>query len=331
MASMVLLPVLIITAALLSVVLSNTPAREIGLCAVLLSIQAAFQMHTLLICAAQRVEYGPAFESSFSACIRLTEALAVLVTIQVSDSIADAALAMCLVRLMFNCAAYVTLMRNAPQYRVQWPSKARMRRYFRDSVAYLLIPLTQSLFIQVPVLVIGWTLSPLQVAVYATTRTLARSGTAFGNVLFNSVGPEIARLSGRENGKVRGLANQMILCAMVFGVSLAAVLLTFGDVGMSLLTKDQIGVVQPFFLLMVVAVLVEILWTALFTVLSALNTHVNGARMLFLAGILGCVLVYPASSAFGLQGAAFSLLIAHVVVLLMGTHQYLKNVHAKQR
>jgi O-antigen/teichoic acid export membrane protein len=129
---------------------------------------------------------------------------------------------------------------------------------------------------------------------------------------------------------VRGLANRMILGALAFGVALAAVLLVFGDLGMSLLTKDQIGVIQPFFLLMVAAVLVEILWTALFTVLGALNAHVSGARMLFVAGILGCVLVYPASSAFGLTGAACSLLIAHGVVLLMAAYQYLKNVPAKQ-
>jgi hypothetical protein len=52
--------------------------------------------------------------------------------------------------------------------------------------------------------------------------------------------------------------------------------------------------------------------------------------MLFAAGILACVLVYPASSAFGLTGAACSLLVAHGVILLMATSQYLKNVPAKQ-
>jgi O-antigen/teichoic acid export membrane protein len=330
LASGLLLPVLCATAAVIMLALPNTASREIAVCAVLLAIQAVFQTHTLLICTAQRAEYGPATESGFSACIRLIEALAVLLTIQISDSIAGAALAMCLVRLTFNSAAYVTLTRTRPQYAVRWPSIARIKSYFRDSIAYLLIPLTQSLFIQVPVLVIGWTLSPLQVAIYATTRTLARSGTAFASVLFNSAGPEIAKLSGRQVGRVRGLANRMILSALIFGVALAAALIVFGDLGMSLLTKDQIGVEQPFFLVMVSAVLVEVMWTALFTVLGALNVHVSGARMLFAAGIVACVLVYPTSSAFGLTGAACALLVAHGVVLLMAISQYLKNVPPKQ-
>ena len=78
-----------------------------------------------------------------------------------------------------------------------------------------------------------------------------------------------------------------------------------------LLTHDAVAVVQPFFLVVVIGVAAEMLWSALFTPIAAVNRH-RAVTLAFVAVAAGALaMCHVLVQAFGLTGAAIALLAAH--------------------
>jgi len=132
-------------------------------------------------------------------------------------------------------------------------------------------------------------------------------------------------------GRIRELRRLIRMHLFLTTLSAAAyvvVLLIVVDFAMRILTHGQIEVIYPFFGIMMAAVVAEMLWSSLFTPLSALNRHSSAAHLFLVTSIVGMLLCYPLTIFAGLSGAGVSVLFIHAVIcvgLLLMIRQLFKS------
>ncbi|WP_179187071.1 lipopolysaccharide biosynthesis protein [Sphingomonas sp. TZW2008] len=272
----------------------------------------------LLVCAGIRAENRPASEAMWAASGRLAEGAAIGGAALAGGGFVAAASAALLTRIVLTIAAYRWLQRRTAWLRLGFAAarRAEIARLWRPAIGYTAMPVAQALLIQGPVLIVGALLGPASVVVLATSRTLARLGTAATNMVNNSVVSEYSALAGA--GAARGfdrLVRTQLGATAVIVACYALVVLATAPLALGLLTHGRVAVVQPFFTLLVLGVAAEMLWSALFTPVSATNRH-GAVTPIFLA-VSGAALLaaVPLIAHLGVSGAALALLAAHGVMI----------------
>jgi O-antigen/teichoic acid export membrane protein len=298
-------------AGLLSVGVSDGTARATLL--LLIANVLLYQLY-LLVCAGIRAENRPASEAMWAATARLGEGLAVAGVALGGGGMVAAGGAMLASRIVFLVAGYRWLRRLSHWLRLGFAhaNSAELRRLRSPALAYMGMPIAQALLIQGPVLVVGGALGATAVVVFSTSRTLARLGTAAINMINNSLVSEYSALAGARNRA--GFARLFRLQAGVTTIvtlGYVIVVLAAAPTVLRLLTHDTVRVVQPFFLLLTIGVAAEMLWSALFTPIVAVNRH-RATTLAFLAvAAAALALCHVLVRSSGLTGAAFALLAAH--------------------
>lgn len=192
------------------------------------------------------------------------------------------ALAVLLNRVVFLMITYLWMRRVSPWVRLGWREArlSEIRRLFHPALAHMSMPVAQALMIQGPVLIIGHVLNPAAVVVFSTSRTLARLGTAVTNLLTNAFVTEYAACAGQNDiAKFSKLfRGHLALCAVAV-VGYAVSLLVLDDRLMRIFSHGKVAIVEPFFALIVGGVAAEMVWTTLFTAISAVNRHQTGASV----------------------------------------------------
>ncbi|ONF96442.1 lipopolysaccharide biosynthesis protein [Sphingomonas jeddahensis] len=314
------LPLLLAASAVLILALDLPviPQASTRAALLLMALNVLLNQFFLLVCAGIRSENRPASEAGWAATARLGEGVAIALAALAGGGMVAAAAAMVAARLLFLVASYRWLRARSAWLRLGWTqaSRATLAGLWRPALAYTALPAGQALLVQGPVLVIGALLGPAATVAFATSRTVARLGAAAVNMINNSVVSEFSALAGAGD---RRAAERLF--RMQAGVTLAATLayvlavLAVAPIVLPLLTHGAVQVAQPFFLLLVAGVTAEMLWSALFTPVAAVNRH-RGVTLAFAAlaivALAGC---YPLSQRFGLSGVALALLGAHVAMI----------------
>lgn len=280
----------------------------------LLIVNVLLNQLFLLVCAGIRAENRPASEASWAASARLGEGVAIALAAVCGGGVVAAAALMLLSRLLFLFAGYRWLRQMSAWIRMGFAhaSRAELRRLRGPSLSYMAMPIGQALLIQGPVVVVGGALGAVAVVVFSTSRTLARLGTAGINLLNNSVVSEYSALAGARNtAAFTRLSRAQIGLSVIATIAYVAVTLAIAPFALSLLTHGEVAVVQPFFLIVVLGVAAEMLWSTVFTPVSAVNRH--RAVTLAFAGVAAVALAvcHYLVPGYGLNGAAIALLLAH--------------------
>jgi O-antigen/teichoic acid export membrane protein len=274
----------------------------------------------LLVCAGIRAENRPASEAMWAATARLGEGVAVALAALGGGGVVAAAAAMVASRLLFLLAGYRWLRRLSGwlAFGLAQADRAELRRLRGPALAYMAMPIAQALLIQGPVLIVGGALGAVTVVVFSTSRTVARLGTAAINMINNSVVSEYSALAGaRDDAGFARLFRLQIGATALVTLGYAIVVLVAAPLVLPLLTHDAVRVVQPFFLLVVIGVAAEMLWSALFTRIAAVNRH-RGITLGFVAVAAAALgLCHVLVGGFGLTGAAVALLLAHGVMIAL--------------
>jgi O-antigen/teichoic acid export membrane protein len=294
--------------------LGRLPAMEARIVLSLLLTNIVLYQGSLLISAGIRCENRAASESSWAATARVCEGAAIALVALAGGSLVLVATATLLNRLAFNVASYLWMRRHTPWLAlgIAYADRAEIRRLLHPALGYMLMPVSQALLIQGPVLVLGALAGPLQVVVFSTSRTLARVGTAATNMLNNSVVTEYSARAGVGDGP--GFAR---IFRLHLGVSVAAIALYSGTILlldmplMHVFTHGKVTIVEPFFAILVTAVAAEMLWTAMFTPISAINRHVAVTHWLLALSTAGLALCWALAHRAGLAGVAAALLAVH--------------------
>jgi hypothetical protein len=90
-------------------------------------------------------------------------------------------------------------------------------------------------------------------------------------------------------------------------------------------TKDQVKLVQPFFGLLMLAVVLEMLWTTLFIPLGSINRHVVTAHAYGLLALLGVIAGYFLAPDYGLNGIVAPLILVNSIMLITAAVQLAKQ------
>jgi len=191
------------------------------------------------------------------------------------------------------------------------------REMLRPSLAFMGFPLGNALGIQGVVLVLGASLGPGAVVVFATLRTLTRVVIQATNALSISVRPEISRAYGAEDfDLLRILYRRLSQASTWIGLVSFVVLFFAGPLIMSAWTGGRIGAPNPLFLLLLAVVLVNSWWWGSLSLLYASNRH-EGLSLAYIAANLAAILlVQPLAGLFGVAGAAASLLVSEIAIAI---------------
>ncbi|EZP70031.1 Membrane protein involved in the export of O-antigen and teichoic acid-like protein [Sphingomonas paucimobilis] len=296
---------------------ANGDARAV---LILLLLNVVSYQYFLLICGGVRCENRLAMEASWGALSRLAEGLAVAGSALLGGGLVAAAAAALITKLLGSVGLYLWLRKASPWLSLGHAksSAAEIKRLLKPALAFMLMPISQSMLIQAPLMIIGVLIGPAAVVTFATTRTLARTGTAITNLLNGTVQGEYSIAFGRANHamlhKVLRYHQRAGLAAII---AFSVPLYLFRDPLMRLYTHGQVSAVDPFFLMVILTVAAEMMWSSIATPLSSINRHVTFANLSLLISLAGIGLCYVFTLHFGLNGAAAAMLTVHGAILVL--------------
>lgn len=295
-----------------------TTAREV----LVFQIAAAllFQVF-LLMGAGVRCEGRAALEFVFTGTSRLLEAAAILIVALTGHGLADAALAALIARGCSLVLILLWLRRTTPWLRIGVASArlARLRALFGPSLTYMMVPISNALLIQAPVVLLGIIATPAVVALFAVTRTVARFGISMANMINYTFAPEYSFAFGRRDyvafRRFMWLQGVVIISGTVSFGAMSFWLVPFG---VRFLSGNAIIPDTGLSWIMAAAVIAEILWNGAFSPLSAVNRHRGVALSFLVASVLAIL-------AASLAGTAWTMgvwvLLAHCLTLIIAVLQ----------
>lgn len=287
---------------------------------ILLLLNVVAYQYFLLICGGVRCENRLATEASWGALSRLAEGLAVAGAALAGGDLVIAAAAALATKLICCISLYFWLRSASPWLSLGHArsSAQEVKRLLKPALAFMLMPISQSLLIQAPLMIVGLLIGPAAVVTFATTRTLARTGTALTNLLNGTVQGEYSIAFGRADHAMLHKVlryHQRVGLAAIVAYGLPLYLLR--EPLMRLYTHGQVAAVDPFFLLVILTVAAEMMWSGIATPLSSINRHVTFANLSLLIALLGIGLCYIATLHLGLGGTAAAMLTVHGAILIL--------------
>jgi len=281
-------------------------------------LNVALYQYFPLLCGGIRAENRPATEAMLAATSRLCEGLLIAVVALRGGDLLHAAGAALVNRIVFLGITYLWMRRLSPWVDLGW-QHARMseiKRLFHPALAYMFMPLAQAVMIQGPVLVIGHILDPVMVVVFATSRTLARLGTAGTNMLTNSFITEFAARAGQgdRTGFAALYRTELMLCGLAIAGYVVGIML-LDERLMHLFTHGKVAIMEPFFGMIVAGVVAEMTWQTMFTPISAVNRHRSTTYTYSLLCLFGIVACYLMTRHFGLIGASAYVLGVNAIMI----------------
>jgi O-antigen/teichoic acid export membrane protein len=207
-------------------------------------------------------------------------------------------------------------------------SRAVLRELLRPALAAGAIPGALMLNIQGMVLIIGLTLGPASVAVFATLRTVSRAVIQVIASVAAIAGPEISRaFAAGEPDELRVLHRRSCQVALWSTVALVVLLGFAGGPLLHVWTSGKVGPSGMLLDLILASTVVDALWYTSLTVLYATNRHARAAAYYTVVSIFSLPLAALLMRPWGLDGAAASLLIADAVMLVPVLRQALPAAH----
>lgn len=300
--------------------LGGVPIGEARLILALLLVNVMTYQYFLLICGGVRCENRLATEASWGATARLGEGMAVGLTALCGGGLLVAAIMTLATRMTFTLVLYFWLRRASPWLNLghRLADRREVRRLLKPALAFMLLPISQALLIQAPIMIVGALMSPVAVVTFATTRTLTRVGTAATNMLNGTLQGEYSAAFGRRDATMLHRVtryHRLLSLAMVavYGVILHLLQRPL----MTSYTHGKVHAVEPFFSLMILTIAAEMMWSSIATPLESINRHVTFANILMAICVAGVGLCYVMTASFALNGAAGAMLIVHASVILL--------------
>jgi O-antigen/teichoic acid export membrane protein len=300
---------------------------------VLLLLNVLAYQYFLLICGGVRCENRIAAEATWGASSRLGEAAILASAALLGGNLIVAAAVTLGNRLLFCLAMYAWMRRKSPWLWLghQKADRVEVRRLLHPALAFMLMPISQALLIQGPILIIGALINPVAVVTFATTRTLTRVGTAASSMLNGTLQGEYGHAFGRGDAAALGRVFRFHqICSLVLVPVYCLFMWVLREPMMRLYTHGQVGVVGTFYALMLLTVSAEMLWASVSNLLTSVNFHSAFAQIQLATAVVGMGLCYAMTSAWQLNGAAAAMLAVHSFTLLV-SHLLRHGVRLPQR
>ena len=250
------------------------------------------------------------------AAARLGEAAALLVTALSGGSLPECALAGLAGRSVMTALNLAVLSDREGSFHIdlRQASWSEVRRLAGPSLSYMLVPVSSSLVLQGPILVLSALLGPVAVAAFSITRTLTRVGFQFMNMINSAATPEYAAARSRVAEFYRTLRWHLFFAAAISIAYIGAFML-LGQQAVEIYSHHAIHPPPLMIWALAVAVAVEFLWNSGLTALVAINRHMRLAAYGFISSIMFTGVAFFATKTGGVSGMALSVVAYNALML----------------
>jgi O-antigen/teichoic acid export membrane protein len=217
---------------------------------------------------------------------------------------------------LFLC---ILVRRDIPWIRYGWQyaSFAEIRKLARPAIAFMGFPLGNALNLQGTLLAVSYALGPTEVVIFATARTVSRVAIQMVQMVNSTFEPEMSIAFGAGNYELtRSLLRRACQLALLSAVVIVAIMMTFGPWFLTHWTGGHVPPSRPLLAILLLVVIFYALWSTSATLMTSTNQHQRLASYYLFGTGLACILCYVFARAYGLYGAAASLLIAEFVMNL---------------
>ena len=224
----------------------------------------------------------------------------------------------------------ILVRRDIPWIRFGWQyaSFDEIRKLARPAIAFMGFPIGNALNLQGTLLAVGYALGPTEVVIFGTARTVSRVAIQMVQMVNSTFEPEMSIAFGARNYELtRALLRRACQLALFVAVAVVIVMLSFGPWFLTHWTGGHVPPSRPLLAILLVVVLFYALWSTSATLMTSTNQHQRLATYFLFGTSISCVLCYFFARAYGLYGAAASLLIAETVMNLYVVPACLRIAH----
>lgn len=228
--------------------------------------------------------------------------------------------------LVFACANVtgtiilcILVQRDIPWIEYGWKhaSFAEIRALARPAIAFMGFPIGNALNLQGTLLAVGYALGPTAVVVFGTARTVSRVALQMVQMVNSTFEPEMSIAYGARNFPlVRSLLRRACQLALVVAMIIVIGMMTVGPWFLHHWTGGHVPPSRALLDILLLVVVLYALWSTSSVLMTSTNQHQRLATYYVIGTSLACTLCYFLARAFGLYGAAASLLVSETVMNL---------------
>jgi O-antigen/teichoic acid export membrane protein len=211
---------------------------------------------------------------------------------------------------------------NFSMYKVQWKL---FRKYFNKGIAFQAMPFGNAILYQGNIMIVQSTLGSAAVVLFGTVRMLIRSISQMLDLVNIVIWPELSILIGSgELSKAARLHRIAVGIATLMSFLGVLFLSIFGSSLYEFWVGKSINLPQHLLIIFLFPVPFYALWFTSCIVPLACNKHEGLAVVYLTACSISAIACYGLSLTFGIEGAAFSTLIADIILIPYVLKQSLK-------
>jgi O-antigen/teichoic acid export membrane protein len=220
-----------------------------------------------------------------------------------------------------NIAGTVTfgfiMRRDLPWIEFGWRHArfSEIRRLARPAFAFMGFPLGIAFSLQGTLIAVGYALGPIDVAIFASARTVSRIALQMVGMVNNTVWPEMSLAFGARNFELlRTLHRRACQSALLIAFLIVVSLMTVGPWFLTHWTRGHVPPSRPLLSILLFVVFIYALWSTSSTLAQAINRHQRLAAWYMVASGITVLFTYAMARRYGLYGAAASLVLSEVIM-----------------
>jgi O-antigen/teichoic acid export membrane protein len=192
---------------------------------------------------------------------------------------------------------------------------SEIRRLTPLAIAFMGFPIGQALNQGGTLMAVGYALGSVDVAIFASARTVSRVPFSMVQMVNNTVWPELSLAFGAKNiDLLRSLHRLACQTALILSSFIVLCMMTFGPWFLHHWTGGHVPPSRGLLAILLLVVVVYSLWSTSSTLSMATNQHQRLAAWYIVATGVTVLFTYVLAARYGLYGAAASLMISEVIM-----------------
>lgn len=259
--------------------------------------------------------------------VRLFECLATIIALILGSGVLDIAIVVLIVRCIGLFIIWLVLDKKAKWLSLGYKvaSIKKVQDLFKPALAFMSFPLGIALSIQGMVLLIGATLGPASVVIFSSYRTVTRLIVQFITMINQAIWPEVSVAYGAgQFNLLFQLHRKVTILTVWVSLFLLVLVALFGEWGIGIWTRHAFEHNRILLILLLGAAFLNVLWQTSWVFLMAINKHKRISLVFILATISTLILSSLLMPIFGVNGAAFALLIVELPLIYFAINSVLR-------
>lgn len=192
---------------------------------------------------------------------------------------------------------------------------SEIRRLAVPAFAFMGFPVGNALNLQGTLMAIGYVLGPVDVAIFASARTVSRVALQMVGMVNNTFFPELSAAYGAKNfDLLRSLHRRACQTALILSCFIVLCMMSFGPWFLTHWTGGHVPPSRSLLAILLFVVIVYSLWSTSSTLATAINKHQRLAAWYIVGTGVTVVFTYFLARRYGLYGAAASLILSEVIM-----------------